>query len=393
VTAPLYKPPPSKTEDDAPFMPWNDNANPGPWGSPPPPESKGPGSRGPRRPSGPPPKGPTPGGPGFDDFQRRFTQRFNAWFRGPDNRPRPRAVATLAGAVLGLWMLSGVYIVQPNEQAVVSTFGAYTRLAGPGLRYHFPTPVERVVKVPVTTLQRTDIGGVPGATATDESLMLTGDENIVDLSFSVTWRVSNAPNYIFNVKDPDGAVKAVAEASMREVVGRTALQPLISTGRGQVQAQTLTLMQTTLDSYRAGIHIDEVQIRNAGPPAQVVEAFREVATASQNAESSVNVARGEAARIVQSAIGYRAQVVREAEGEAARFNQVYEQYRLAPGVTRDRLYIETMQRVLANSNKVIIQGRGGTTAPIVLTPEMFRPKPGTAAAANGSVARPAEQGR
>jgi len=371
-------------------MPWNDNANPGPWGSPPPPENKGPsGPRGPRRPSGPPPRSSGPGGPGLGDFQRRFTQQFNEWFRDPGGRPRPRAIAMLAGGVVGLWLISGFYVVQPNEEAVVSTFGAYTRLAGPGLRYHVPAPFERITKVPVTTLQRTDIGGIPGAEAPDESLMLTGDENIVDLSFSVTWRVSDAPNYVFNIKDPDGAVKAVAEASMREVVGRTALQPLISTGRGQVQAQTLVLMQQILDSYRAGIHIDEVQIRNAGPPKQVVEAFREVATASQNAESSVNVARGEAARIVQSAIGYRAQVVREAEGEAARFNQVYDQYKLAPAVTRERLYLETMQRVLANSNKVIIDGKG-TTAPVVLSPDLFRPKTATV---NGSVARPAEQGR
>lgn len=371
-------------------MPWNDNANPGPWGSPPPPDSgKGPTPRGPRRPAGgPPPRG--PGGPGFGEYQQRFTERFNEWFRGPDGRPRPSAVATIAGAVVGLWAMSGFYIVQPNEQAVVSTFGAFTRTAGPGLRYHIPAPIERVVKVPVTTLQRTDIGGVPGAEATDESLMLTGDENIVDLSFSVTWRVANAPDYVFNIKDPEGTVKAVAESAMREVVGRTALQPLISTGRGQVQAQTVDLMQRILDSYDAGIRVDEVQIRNAGPPSQVVEAFREVATAQQNAESSVNVARGEAARIVQSAIGYRAQVVREATGEAARFNQVYEQYRQAPAVTRERLYIETMQRVLANSNKVIVQGKG-STAPIVLSPDMLRPR--TATTNNAPVARPAEQGR
>lgn len=362
-------------------MPWNDNANPGPWGSPPPPENKGPGPRGPKRPSGPPPRGPGgPGGPGFGEYGQRFTERFNEWFRGPDGRPRTAAVATLAGAVLGLWLMSGFYVVQPNERAVVSTFGAFTRTAESGLRYHIPSPVERVVKVPVTSLQRTDIGGVPGAAATDESLMLTGDENIVDLSFSVTWRVADAPAYVFNVKDPEATVKAVGESAMREVVGRTALQPLISTGRGQVQAQTVDLMQRILDSYQAGIRVDEVQIRNAGPPSQVVEAFREVATAQQNAESSVNVARGEAARVVQQAIGYRAQVVREATGEAARFNQIYEQYKLAPAVTRERLYIETMQRVLANSNKVIIQGRGGTTAPVVLTPDMLRPKAGSPAA-------------
>src|SRR5690349_15449748 len=128
-------------------MPWNDNANPGPWGSPPPPENKGPGSRGPKRPSGgPPPRG--PGGPGFGDYQQRFIERFNAWFRGPGGRPRPSAVATLAGAVLGLWLMSGFYIVQPSERAVISTFGAFTRTEGPGLRYHVPSPIERVVRVP-----------------------------------------------------------------------------------------------------------------------------------------------------------------------------------------------------------------------------------------------------
>ncbi|HEX6860833.1 MAG TPA: FtsH protease activity modulator HflK [Caulobacteraceae bacterium] len=348
-------------------MPWNDNANPGPWGSPPP-EKPGGASRGPKRPSGPSPRPPGPGF-SFEEYQRRF----NDWLRGPGGgRPRPRAIAMLVAGAVGLFVLSGTYVVQPNEQSVVTTFGAYTRTAGPGLRYHLPL-IERVQKVPVTALQRTDVGGVPGAEQTDESLMLTGDENIVDLSFSVTWRVSDPVDYVFNIKDPDGAVKAVAESAMREVVGHTALQPLISTGRGEVQQEALALMQQMLDSYGAGIRVDEVQIRNAGPPKQVVEAFREVATAQQNAESAVNVAKGEAARIVQAAIGYRAQVTREAAGEAARFNQIYEEYRQAPAVTRERLYIETMQRVLANSNKVIVDGKN-TSAPIILPPDAFRPK-------------------
>ncbi len=369
-------------------MPWNDNANPGPWGSPPPSDGgrgdgggpKGPGGggpRGPRRPRGPTP--PTP--PDLGDLQRRLNERFQQWFRGPDGQPRAAAIAALAGGAVLLWAISGFYLVQPNEQSVVTTFGAYSRSAGPGLRYHLPI-VERAQKVPVTTLQRTDVGGVPGAQESDESLMLTGDENIVNLSFSVTWRISDAADYIFNIKDPDAAVKAVGESAMREVVGRTSLQPIISTGRGQVQAQAVALMQSILDSYDAGIHVDEVQIRNAGPPNEVIEAFRDVATASQNAESFANQARGESSRIVQAARGYRAQVVREAEGEAARFNQVYEQYRLAPGVTRDRLYLETMQRVLAKSNKVIVQGNN-TTAPIILPPDVFRPR----------VAQPQAQGQ
>lgn len=355
-------------------MPWNDNANPGPWGSPPPPESGT--GRGPRRPAGPPPEG-----PGLGDYQRRFSERFSAWYRGPGGRPRPAAIATLIAAAIGLWLLTGSYVVQSNEEAVVTTFGAYTRQAGPGLRYHLPWPVERAEKVQVTTLQRTDIGGPAGSDAENESLMLTGDENIVDMSFSVIWRVSDAPSYVFNVEDPEGTVKAVAESAMREVVGRTALQPLISTGRGQVQDQTVVLMQKILDSYHAGIHIDEVQIRNAGPPRQVIEAFREVATAQQNAESSVNIAKGEAARVVQAAIGYRAQVEQEAAGEAARFNQVYEQYKAAPAVTRQRLYIETMKRVLARSNKVIVEGKS-TNAPIILPPDVFRPRESNPTAAN-----------
>jgi modulator of FtsH protease HflK len=374
VTAPLYKP---NTEDDAPFMPWNDNANPGPWGSPPPPESGG-GPRGPRRPSAPPPEG-----PGLGDYQRRFS----AWYRDKNGKPRPQAVATLIAGAIGLWLLTGLYIVQSNEEAVVTTFGAYTREAGPGLRYHLPWPIERAEKVQVTTLQRTDIGGPASSDAENESLMLTGDENIVDMSFSVIWRISDAPAYVFNVEDPEGTVKAVAESAMREVVGHTALQPLISTGRGQVQDQTVVLMQQILDSYHAGIHVDEVQVRNAAPPRQVADAFREVATAQQNAGSSVNIAQGEAAKIVQAAIGYRAQVEREAEGEAARFNQVYEQYKAAPAVTRQRLYIETMKKVLARSNKVIVEGKS-TSAPIILPPDVFRPRD-----ANPTAAVPAGGGQ
>ena len=378
MTAPLYKPNP---DDDAPFMPWNDNANPGPWGSPPPPEPGG-ASRGPKRPAGPPPEGPWLG-----DYQRRFGDRFSAWYRGPGGRPRPAAIATLIAAAFGLYLMTGSYIVQSNEEAVVTTFGAYTREAGPGLRYHLPWPIERAEKVQVTTLQRTDIGGAGSSEAENESLMLTGDENIVDMSFSVIWRISDAPSYVFNVEDPEGTVKAVAESAMREVVGRTALQPLISTGRKQVQDQAVVLMQQILDSYHAGIHVDEVQVRNAGPPRQVIEAFREVATAQQNAESSVNIAQGEAAKIVQAAIGYRAQVQREAEGEAARFNQVYEQYKAAPAVTRQRLYIETMKRVLARSNKVIVEGKS-TSAPIILPPDVFRPRE-----ANPTAAAPAGGGQ
>jgi membrane protease subunit HflK len=273
--------------------------------------------------------------------------------------------------------MSGSYVVQPDEQAVVTTFGAYSRTASPGLRYHLPFPIEQVEKVSVTSLQRIDVGGVPTAPLPDESLMLTGDENIVDLSFSVQYRISDPAKYLFNLRDPDAAIKAVAESAMREVIGKTALQPILTTARGQVQDQAGSLTQAILDRYQAGVFIDGVQIRAANPPPPVIAAFQDVTAAGQNAESNANIARGEAAKVVQAARGYSAQVVREASGEAARFNQVYDQYKLAPAVTRERLYIETMERVLARSNKVVVDSKGAS-APIILPPDAFRPRTSTA---------------
>ena len=297
---------------------------------------------------------------------------------------RPRAVGIVAGVVVGLWAVSGFYVVQPNEEAVVTTFGAYSRSEGPGLRYHLPAPIEQAEKVAVTSLNRIDIGGTADADVPQESLMLTGDENIVDLDFSVTWRVADAPKYVFATRNPDEAVKAVAESAMREVVGKMPLQAILTTGRGQVQTQAAELMQKTLDSWGAGISIVEVQIRSANPPQEVVAAFREVANAGQDAESAVNEAnayrnrvineaKGDAARIVQSSQAYREQAVRQALGDASRFNQIYGEYRKAPGVTRERLYLETMERVLGRSNKVIVDGKG-VSAPIVLPPDVFQRK-------------------
>lgn len=369
-------------------MPWNDNSSsgsgnsgsgkPGPWGAPPPEDGNGGREDKAQRPSGgrgggpKRPRKPPPTGPDLNDTLDRLNARLREFFTDGQGKVRPRAVGTVIAGAAALYLATGVYFVQPDEQAVVTTFGAYSRTTGSGAGYHLPWPVEAVEKVSVTTLNRIDVGGMDGADVPEESLMLTGDENIIDLDFSVQWRVSDASKYLFNVRDPDATVKAVAESAMREVVGRTPLQPVLTTARGQVQEQVAQLMQSVLDRYDAGVFIDGVQIRNANPPTDVIDAFRDVAAAGQNAESAANVARGEAAKVIQAAIGYREQVVREAAGEAARFNQVYEQYRLAPGVTRERLYIETMQRVLANSNKVILDTKG--SGPVVLPPDVFRPK-------------------
>lgn len=379
-------------------MPWNDNANPGPWGAPsgdgdkrdPTPRrpSRG-GGRGPQRPGGP------DLGAGFERLQQWLRDLFGG---GGGGNVRPGALAAVAGVAFGLWALSGIYIVQPNEQAVVTTFGAYSRSEGPGLRYHLPIPIERVEKVPVTSLNRTDVGGAGEGDEPAESLMLTGDEQIIDLDFSVTWRVADPAAYLFATRAPDEAVKAVAESAMREVVGKTPLQPIISTGRGAVQLQTAELMQRTLDSWGAGISIVEVQIRSANPPPEVVAAFREVNNAQQDADSAineantyrnrvVNEAKGDAATILQGSEGYREQAVREAQGEAARFNQILTEYRRAPGITRERLYIETMQRVLSSANKVVIDAKGAS-APIILPPDVFRAKAAAPPAPAAAAAQP-----
>jgi membrane protease subunit HflK len=366
-------------------MPWNDNANPGPWGPPPGgheerPEEDRPAQREePRRRLPPPP----PRGPDLDDLVQRLRSRWSRLTRGRRGEGvRPSAIAAAAGVVFMIWALTGFYIVQPYQEAIVTRFGAFARRELPGLRYHLPRPIERAELVNVTQQQKTIIGGSPGAEAPDESLMLTGDENIVDLSFAVQWHVADAAAYLFQVRDPGDAVKAVAESAMREVVGHSALTSILTNGRGEVQAQTLELMQRILDRYRAGVTIDAVQIQNANPPAEVVPAYQDIARAGQDAQSSINQANtyrnrvvneatGDAAKIVQAANGYRAQVVQDAQGQANGFNQVYAQYRRAPAVTRQRMYIEAMQAVLSHSRKVIIDAKGAT-APIILPPSAFQ---------------------
>jgi membrane protease subunit HflK len=377
---------PAQKETTPPTMPWNDNANPGPWGAPPsgddgkkktdPPAPR---RDGPRR----PPPGQGPGGPDFETLLKRLTDYVDRHVRGPGGRGlRARALLAILAVAFVAWLGTGFYLVQANEAAVITRFGGFVGTADPGPHFHLPMPIEKAELVSVTNQNKTVIGGTPAALAPDESLMLTGDENIVDLSFTVQWHVSNAARYLFKVRDPDDAVKAVAESAMREVVGRSALKSILTNGRGEVQSQTATLMQKILDRYQAGVSIDAVQIQNANPPQEVVPAYQDIARAGQDAQSAindanayrnrvVNEAKGEAAKITQAGEGYKVQVVREAQGQAARFNQLYDQYRRAPAVTRQRLYIETMQQVLSHNHKVIVDAKG-SSAPIILPPDAFR---------------------
>jgi membrane protease subunit HflK len=366
-------------------MPWNDNANPGPWGAPPPegdkdkpeaPRDEPRKAPPPRRPQPPPAEGVD-----LNEVMERWNARLRGLFGGGNGGGGPsesgqelvRRYAPIVGGLLVLvYIIAGFIVVSPTERAVVTTFGAHTRDVNSGVGFHAPI-IEGYTKVDITSIRETKVGGEKANTKTDESLMLTGDENIVDIAFAVNWKVNDPAKFLFNIANGEDTVKAVAESAMREVVGRTALDPIISTGRGQLQADAAALMQRILDSYDAGVLIDSVQVRDAQPPASVVAAFQDVAAARQNYQARVNEANGKAAQIKQAALGYKAQAVNEAVGEAQRFNQIYEQYRLAPGVTRQRLYIETMSRVLSRSNKVIIDSKGAS-APIILPPDAFRPK-------------------
>ena len=377
-------------------MPWNDNANPGPWGSPP--QGDGSGKPGGERNDEPrrdeprrrlPP--PTPGGPRIPDWARELVETLRRMFTGPRGRGvQPNMVAAALGLLFFLWAnFAGWYVVDTNQEAVITRFGAYDRSVGPGLHYHLPAPIERHELVSVTNQRKTVIGGDAGAEDPAEALMLTGDQNIVDLNFAVQWHVSDAPSFLFNIRDPDddhnhgeATVKAVAESAMREVIGHSNLQPVLTDGRALVQSQATALTQRILDSYHAGVIIDAVQIQNASAPQPVIGAYQDIAKSEQDRARAVNEAntyrnqkvteaKGTASQLVADAQAYREQVVLQAQGDASAFNQVYEQYRRAPGVTRQRLYIETMQAILTRSNKVVIDAKG-STAPIILPPDVFR---------------------
>ncbi len=395
-------------------MPWNDNSNGGnsggggPWG----PGGGGAGG-GDDRPKNPwggnnplPPRRPMPGGQSgnLDDLAKRVEDRLKNVLGGGNGggsngrggggggrggeplQLDSRAIGAIALVVALGWLASGVYVVDAGEEAVIQRFGKYVRTVDQGLQFHLPTPIETRSIVDVQRVNSLTVGAAEGATSTD-GLMLTGDQNIVDVGFQVLWRVDNSRDFLFQVahgaNGDQGAeltVLAVAEAAMREVVGRSQRDQVLATGRATVESQTRDLIQRTLNEYRAGIRVTQVNLRKAEPPAAVNEAFREVAAASQEAETKINQARS-----------YRNAVVPQAQGEAARFNQLYQEYKLAPDVTRQRLYLETMERVYERANKVLIDpGQGGGSAPVmVLPPELFRNQGGGSSSVSSGNNNPA----
>jgi membrane protease subunit HflK len=291
-----------------------------------------------------------------------------------------RGIAAIALLAVALWGVTGFYTVRPDEVGLNLVFGRYVGTTQPGLNYNFPYPIGSVVKPRVTVVNTTEVGyrgseaGSRRSVTRDvleESLMLTGDENIVDIDFAVQWQINpaRAADYVFNIQEPQASVKAVAEGAMREVVGRRNIQAILTTDRGAIEAEVRQLMQDVLNSYRSGVEVRLVQLQKVDPPQQVIDAFRDVQAARQDQDRARNEAetyaskvvpeaRGEAARIVQEAEAYRERIVAEANGQSSRFRQVFEEYRKAPDITRERMYLETMERVLGGTDKIIVDQKG-----------------------------------
>jgi membrane protease subunit HflK len=292
------------------------------------------------------------------------------------------------------WPGSGWYIVEAEEVGIVRRFGEFQRQDQAGAHLKLPVPMERADKVPVQRVQTIEVGfrtrasGAGVQEIEEESLMLTGDENIVDIDFTVIWRIADAESYLFDIADPEAAVRAAAESAMREVVGGRRLEPIMTSERITVEEEARTLMQSMLDAYDAGVFVRQVTLQAADPPENVIQAFRDVVNAEQDAQSLINeatayanrvvpTARGEAARVVQQAEAYRARVVASAEGEAARFNLVLDEYLRAPDVTRTRMYLETMERVFGESDKIIMDEAASAGAvPYLPLNELTRPRAG-----------------
>ena len=381
-------------------MPWSNQSGGGggngggPWGQ------RGSG------PNGPWGSGPSGGGgnkpPDLEDIIRRGQDRIRSIFPGGPAGPGRgqvggKGAALLALAALVIWAATGIYTVRPDEVGINLVFGRFAGLSREGLSYNLPYPIGTYTKPNVTALRTIEIGARAVETGRrnpqrvgtgDESLMLTGDENIVDIDFTLQWQVDSGKvtDFVFNLQNPDGTVRVVAESAMREVVGRRNIQNILTTDRAAIEAEVMRLAQSTLNGYGAGVTVIRVNLQKVDPPSQVIDAFRDVQAARQDqdrlrneaetyASRVVPEARGEATRVVQGAEAYRERAVAEATGQAARFNQVYEEYRKAPEVIRERIFLETMERVLSGTDKIILDqssSGGGGVVPYLPLGELGR---------------------
>ncbi len=324
------------------------------------------------------PRGPTEP-PDLDDFFARLQDGFKGFV--PPSAGGGKFIALGVIVVAGLWLASGFYTVNPGEHAVIQRFGAWNRTVDTeGLKYRLPAPVETMTKFNVNEIRTMNIGFtgstgragniVGGRDIPEESLMLTSDFNIVDLDFVVQWNISSAEDYVFNIENPENTLRKAAQSAIREVVGQTRMFSIITTERGSVADQAKTIMQTILDQYKSGINITQVLINSAEVHPDVQAAFQDVQSAKQDAEDVQNraqayrediipKARGAANRVVQESQGYKESVIARASGDADRFNSVLSAYQSGQDVTKERMYIETMESVLKNAQKIILDNGDG----------------------------------
>jgi membrane protease subunit HflK len=358
-------------------MPWSNQGGGGPWG--------GGGGGG-----GPGPWGRGPGGsqqPNLEDFVRKLQDQLRRFL--PGGGGNTRVIIGLIAAALVVWLLSGLYRVQPEEQGVPLVFGKWSGVTtAPGLNYNWPAPIGQVYTPKVTRVSRVEIGfrsgsevGRPGVVrdVPQESLMLTGDENIIDIQFVVFWVIKDAGEYLFNIRNPDGTVKDVGEAAMREVIGQTNFGYARTQGRAAIEQDTQKLIQRILDSYGAGIRITGVRLAKSDPPQGAIAAFRDVQAASADKERAINEAQGylnqitqraqgQAEQIIKAADAYKAERVNQATGDSQRFLAIYQQYLQNKEVTTRRIYLDTMEKILGNVNKVLIGKDAGRSGVLPLLP-------------------------
>ncbi len=317
---------------------------------------------------------------------RRQQQKFKGMIPGGFGGPKLIALAVVV--VLAVWGFSGLYRVQPNQQGVELVFGSYLGVpTEPGLHWNWPSPIGEVYRPDVTRENRIEVGfrsGVDsrsgsGRDIAEESQMITGDENIIDIDFVVFWRIRNAGDFLFNLQNPEQTVKVAAEAVMRDIIGSMRIQDALTERRGEIEVAAQDQLQNLVDEYGAGIDIRSVQLDQVDPPSQVIDAFNEVQRARQDLERLKNEAeayrndvvpraRGEAAQLVEGADAYRQEVVNRAEGDANRFNSVYNAYVQDKDVTTKRIYLETLEEILPNVNKVIIDDDAGGSGVVPYLP-------------------------
>ena len=317
--------------------------------------------------------------PDIDELLSNLQEKFKIGL------PKKGGATLLIILAIVIWLGTGIFIVDPEEQGIIKRFGEVTDVVGPGPHYHLPSPIETVQIEPVTEVRRVEIGfrtiqtGPPAKyrRVLKESLMLTGDENIIDVQFIVQFRISNLENYLFSLTNPDETVKSAAESAMREVIGDTTVTKALTVGKGILEGDTQRLLQRTMNSYKGGVKIENVKLQDVHPPDAVKEAFKDVVSAREDREKMINEAegyrnnlvpksRGEAAQMINNAKAYAKEKVLVALGETERFNLIYEEYRKSKEITRDRILLETMSSILPKVNKVVAdKAVGGNILPFL----------------------------